>query len=297
MKKVTVIIIAYFISLMYPAPGQCTAVQDYWLKTVVLIEQEAKNEKGQPQILPIGTGFLLQSQKGYFYVVTCKHVVKNKDGSNKEGMFYRLNTKPPVSDAFDRIPINSLLKKMDVGYFLHSDGNVDIAVFPAAVNIEREDIQFITLNKFQAFDKVSTGEDIFVIGHPAGTVSGGRNLPVLRKGIVAFKNSDFACLIDSVIFPGDSGSPVITESLPFTYNKGTFNTKEVKRSQLIGMVSQQIRYQEPAISPQTGNVRVVFEENAGLSTIVASNFIEDVLGSEALKRYEEKENKPKEGQR
>lgn len=288
MKRISIILI-FLINFIYSIQGICSPIQEWWLKTIVLIEQETKNEKGQSQTTPVGTGFLLESEKGNFYIVTCKHVVKNKDGSNKGGLFYRLNTKPSINDPFDRIPIDSLLKETKGDYFLHSNENVDLVIFPVGVNPERDDVQFITLSKFEEFDKIDVGENIFVLGYPIGIISSGRNQPIVRNGIVAFKNKDFICLIDSASFPGNSGSPVIIESFPYTYDKEKFNRTEIKQSRIIGIISREIYYSEPAISPQTGNIRVTFEQNSGLSTIVTCNFIKDILKSEPLRNYEEKE--------
>jgi hypothetical protein len=41
-----------------------------------------------------------------------------------------------------------------------------------------------------------------------------------------------------------------------------------ERAMVIGIVSSYLRYQDVAISPQTGNIRVVFEENSGLASVV-----------------------------
>ena len=280
-----------FCVFIYPTQGNCSMIQEDWLKTVVLIEQEAKDEKGKSQIIPIGTGFLLRSEGGFYYVVTCRHVVKKKDGLEKKGLFYRLNTKSFIENPFHRRSINRLLDELEVAYFLHLDVNVDIAVFPIKVDVQKEDIKFATFSIFEEFENTYPGEDVFFIGYPIGTVLSERNQPVVRNGIISRKNEDRRFLIEGASFPGSSGSPVITKSLPYTYNKENrlFNLKEVKQARFIGIIYQQIRYRESAISPQTGNVRVIFEENTGLSKVIPSNFIKDILDSKAVKAYEQRE--------
>ena len=280
-----------FANFIYPVQSECSMIQEDWLKTVVLIEQEAKNEKGQSQIIPIGTGFLLRSERGFYYVVTCKHVVRKKGRLNKEGLFYRLNTRSFIDDPFHRRSINALLEELEVDYFLHPDDRVDIAVFPIKVDVRKDDIKFATFSIFEELENIYPREDVFFIGYPIGTVLSERNQPVVRNGIISRKNEDFRFLIEGASFPGNSGSPVITKSLPYTYNreKKLFNLKEVKQARFIGIIYQQIRYRESAISPQTGNVRVIFEENTGLSKVIPSNFIKDILESEPVKAYEKRE--------
>ncbi len=287
---ITFILFTTFVFLTTQASAM---IQDDWLKTVVLIEQEVKNEQGQAQYIPIGTGFLLQSKEGFFYVVTCRHVVKNKDGSNRQGLYYRLNTKSFIDNPFDRRPINPLLKDLGVDYFLHPNPAVDLALFPVKVDIKKEEIKFATLSIFEGFEEIFPGDDIFFIGYPIGTVLSERNEPVVRSGIISRKNTDNTFLIDGASFPGSSGSPVITKTLPYTYerDKKNFNLTQPKQARFIGIISQQVRYREPAISAQSGDLRVIFEENTGLSLVIPANFIVDILKSGLISSYEAKERR------
>jgi hypothetical protein len=68
--------------------------------------------------------------------------------------------------------------------------------------------------------------------------------------------------------PGNSGGPVIY-SPALKIGQG-LNSPLINDEELIGIVSSFIPYQEPAISPQTQRVRVVFEENSDLQTLFLS---------------------------
>ena len=80
-------------------------------------------------------------------------------------------------------------------------------------------------------------------------------------------------LIDSFIFPGNSGGPVVTkpEQIRIT------NTQSIMSSLLIGMVSSYIPYEEVAISEQTGKRRMVFQENSGLAVVVPIDVIQETV--------------------
>jgi hypothetical protein len=80
-------------------------------------------------------------------------------------------------------------------------------------------------------------EDVLVVGYPDGISDSKNNIPVLRRGITATPiYLDFEgrreFLIDAVIFPGSSGSPV------FVYNQGSWiNRKnEIQFGTRLGLV-------------------------------------------------------------
>jgi hypothetical protein len=76
-------------------------------------------------------------------------------------------------------------------------------------------------------------------------------------------------------YPGNSGGPVINKpdivSMP--------NTASVKKSCLLGIVSSYIIYQDVAISQQTGQPRISFQENSGLANIVPAHILKEWISS------------------
>ena len=80
-------------------------------------------------------------------------------------------------------------------------------------------------------------------------------------------------LIDSFIFPGNSGGPVVTKPEQISIT----NTQSIMSSLLIGMVSSYIPYEEVAISEQTGKRRMVFQENSGLAVVVPIDVIQETV--------------------
>jgi hypothetical protein len=53
------------------------------------------------------------------------------------------------------------------------------------------------------------------------------------------------------------------------------------RINFIGVIGKYIPYKEKAVSDQTGDVRVVFQENTGLSMVWSVHFINEIINSKA----------------
>jgi hypothetical protein len=77
-----------------------------------------------------------------------------------------------------------------------------------------------------------------------------------------------APLIDALVFPGNSGGPVITRP-ELTSIEGT---KRQNNAYLLGVVRAYVPYQDVAISQQTGRPRIAFEENSGLAEVIPMDF-------------------------
>lgn len=111
-----------------------------------------------------------------------------------------------------------------------------------------------------------------------GLVGGERNFVIVRSGVIARIRDALAgqskeFLIDTAIFPGNSGGPVVTKPEVLSIS----GTKAVDKSYLIGMVSGYVPYQNVAISTQTQRPRVIFEENSGLASVVPIDFVVEII--------------------
>ena len=160
---------------------------------------------------------------------------------------------------------------------LHPEG-FDIAVTQVSTRIlKNEGIDFValkgdenTVSRDEARDhQIGEGDGIFVLGFPLGLARIDRNYTIVRHGIIAriqdwLQGHAGEFLIDSSIFPGNSGGPVFTkpEHIHIT------GTRSFAQCSLIGMVSSYVPYQESAVSTQTGKVRMTFEENSGLGVVI-----------------------------
>lgn len=75
------------------------------------------------------------------------------------------------------------------------------------------------------------------------------------------------------MFPGNSGGPVVTKPEVVAIE----GTKPVGASYLIGVVAGYVPYRDVAISAQTQKVRIIFEENSGLASVIPIDYVEEVI--------------------
>jgi hypothetical protein len=105
-----------------------------------------------------------------------------------------------------------------------------------------------------------------------------RNYVVIRGGWIArirelLQGGSDHFLIDAAVFPGNSGGPVVSRPEIVALA----NTKSSDRSYLIGVVRAYVPYRDVAVSAQTGQTRVVFEENSGLAAVHPVDLIEETI--------------------
>ncbi|HEY1018925.1 MAG TPA: serine protease [Sediminibacterium sp.] len=228
----------------------------------------------------IGTGFLVidREKEEQLFVVTNKHVI-----ASQKDVIIRFNSVAGVIFDFP-VNLNDGTKDHWTG---HPNAEIDVSIIPIPADI-------IAKNKLQAepielgsecatkqflIDKgIGEGEDIYVVGYPMSQVDSSNSFPIVRKGIISKirhctiqNNKDFT--IDALVFPGNSGGPVFLEQLEVN-----FEEKEITRKKfLIGVVKSYIPYRDHALSAQTQQLRVVFEENSGLAHVeLADRVIETV---------------------
>ncbi len=227
----------------------------------------------------VGTGTLVgrpYSQNGdgkkrcHIFLVTNRHVLKKLTT-----LVIRFNPRD-ASEAKDYdIPLmdangNTLWKS-------HPDEEVDLAGlgmdadFLESENIRYEyfnlDDQVMGLAEMKTRG-VSEGDFVYTLGFPMGIVDVDRLYVIARMGCIARLRDtlegyrkDF--LIDAFIFPGNSGGPVLYKP-EVTSIEGTAS---VGKAAFIGIVAGYLTFRDSAISHQTGAVRMIFEENAGLAIV------------------------------
>ncbi len=172
-------------------------------------------------------------------------------------------------------------------WFAHPDPKIDLAVAcPLITKLRAEGIRFSYFREDSDASGVdackaagvSEGDGIFVLGFPMGDVGVEQNFVIVRHGTIARirdalarKSAEF--VLDSFIFPGNSGGPVVTR--PETAAAEILGPP--LDCQLIGVVKSYTPYKDIAVSLQTGHTRVVFEENSGLSQAHPVDFIKDII--------------------
>ncbi len=222
---------------------------------------------GRPYAIPADTG----GARYHVFLVTNRHVLKKLNT-----MVLRFNP----CDSGEARDFDIPLLDAHTGAPLwrgHPDEEVDIAALGVDVDfLLQEGIRhdFFNLDN-QAMDLdemtqrgVSEGDFIYTLGFPMGIVDTDRLYVIARMGCLARLRDTLAghrkdYLIDSSIFPGNSGGPVLYKP-EITRIEGT---SSVGKAAFIGIVAGYLTFRDTAISHQTGSARVIFEENAGLAVV------------------------------
>ena len=251
-----------------------------WVGTGFIAGKPMNKHKNQKSHNP-------QDQTKYSYrifLVTNKHLIENE-----RAILLRFNDVQGLNAIDFRIE----LKTNDKPPIWHGHPNqdIDVAVLPinpnhltqnkAQLSFFDLDLHALTTKKMKEMG-VSEGDPIFLLGYPMGNVSipGNYNFVISRSGSIArirdvLNGSQTSFLIDASVFPGNSGGPVVIRP-EMVAIKGT---SPINTSALIGIVKSYIPFRDVAASLQTGQHRIIFEENSGLAVVETVDSIEETINS------------------
>ncbi|MEN9558184.1 MAG: hypothetical protein RL141_553 [Candidatus Parcubacteria bacterium] len=267
-------------------------IPPHYLNSIVSIEVEGKNEKGELQKTSIATGFLVGKATGEtndrgplyrLFMVTNRHVFHNKrtDRFLKE-VFFRFNTLDNKSHYFK---VDLLKADGTPLWSMHANDRVDLAVLPISFSaIQDAKIEyyfFVESDLFYAKDfkdkNISTGDGLFVLGFPMSISGKTKNFVIVRQGVIARVDEEvleeFFYYIDASAYPGNSGGPVIHKPEVISINGTSSNSS----AGLIGVISSGETYSDVAISQQTGEAKVIFTEQTGLVRVVPVELIYEII--------------------
>jgi S1-C subfamily serine protease len=259
------------------APRHTSQLDLDWLDAVVSVEREVTDPRSKATTwLPVGTGFLIQTNAKRVALVTAKHVAALADGGPlKPRLGYRLSGKNK-----DALITDEWLKTQGAGEWVaSSDEDVALRLFVAAPGIV---LTSIPESAFINTDTLEPGAPLVVLGFPQGLRSDTLSRTIARRGMLAgLEHGRF--IIDAFVFPGTSGGPVIY--LPAFQMESAILAEEsplIGEEKLIGVVVDYIPYTDIAISPQTQHTRVTFEENSGLAHVVSIDAVRALLQAPAF---------------
>lgn len=249
-----------------------------------------KNKNGET--IWVATGFMVgrfegndsQGKEKYsVYLITNKHVVENFTDIELQ---YNLNNNAT----------NISLTLLNKGTKLYSEhNNKDIDIVAKKVNINQAIQNGINITFFSLKDMALTLADMkntgvcdgtfaYVLGFPVGInnklVDNILKDPICRLGCIAkiehlyhSANNDNKYFIDSNVFPGNSGGPIINRPEIVSLDGTNSNSS----SMLIGIVSAYLPYSEVLYSKQTQRNRMITEENSGLAVVFPVDFIKETV--------------------
>jgi hypothetical protein len=248
---------------------------------------------GRPVLIEIankssGSGFYINTDDAVWFA-TAKHVLFDKKGGllgeTAELVSYGLN-----DDVGTALEVD--LKTLIAANLVRASKLGDAAVIKIAiateptrqerqvipspgVNIKRKGPDAIygtALSDMRTYDDIAIGNDVIVFGYPSSiglaiSPQVDSKRPLLRKGIVAGKNSKLRTLImDCEVFPGNSGGPVIEVERYFAQSN----------FRVIGIISQFIPFDNSGWSAAIGGNATVL--NSGYSVATPVDFVIELIG-------------------
>ncbi|HTP54997.1 MAG TPA: serine protease [Thermoplasmata archaeon] len=214
------------------------------------------------------------------YLVTNRHVV-----IGKTRVLLRFNPKggAPAKEYMAAL-VDGSGKPI---WFAPSDPQVDVAVVPIDyAMIENDGIQtaaFLSDRHVADISKmfgagITEGDFVYVLGFPFGDVGDQRSFVITRGGVLARIGDALArrtayFLVDALVFPGNSGGPVVSKPEAVAIQ----GTQGHTSADLIGVIAGYIPYRDAAVSEQTGLVRIIFEDNSGLSLAYPIDYVTEAI--------------------
>lgn len=256
-----------------------------YLKTLVAIGVEEKN-KFSCQATGFLIGFIAKNSKKpekkeyYIYLVTNRHVFEEK-----RFVDLRFNTKNGSVKIFSQ---SLSFDNNEPRWLSHRNKKVDLALLSVNPEILQEnsiEFNYIPEDIFAYYRNfqnlgIEAGDELYILGFPLGFSGNLKNFACVKWGIISRIDKEIikeekAFFIDSSIFPGNSGGPVIIRPEIASLDK----TKSVNTSYLIGVVSAYIPFIDKHISMQTKNVVSIVEENSGLAFVVPMDYVRQIFNN------------------
>jgi hypothetical protein len=270
---------------------------------------EIRDGKATTRWVATGTGFFygrlskpdpdLAKRQYDVYLVTAKHVLDEWKAQQASGPAKGLL----LSELMVRVnPIDITSRATDIAVSEFKDKGTDWTGNPEGKDVSVIPVNFDVLRQkafgvaFFADDemaagvpklkdlKVAAGDGVVVLGFPMGIVGDWHNAVIVKSGVIARIDDTLISrsetfLIDALVFPGNSGGPVLLrpEIVSIT------GTPPQNKSYLIGMVVSYQPYIDVAVSQQTQHPRVTFEENSGLASVLPTDYIASAIMADQKK--------------
>lgn len=267
-------------------------IPSFFLDAVVALSVESVNNEKHC----IGTGFIVARKEknnpelSTYYIVTNKHVIQNQ-----RYIYVRFNSLGETLVKDYRV---DLYDENNMPTFsAHPHDKTDVIAFqilPQTLINDKSiwgafdlDDHALILEQMHSTG-VEEGTLVYALGFPMDLVDTIK-APICRLGCISrvkdafvLKKSTPTFLVDAQTFPGNSGGPIISRPEPVSIGGTPHNSS----ANLIGILSAYIPYRETLYSQQTGNARMIQEENSGLTIVHPVDRIKEVVELE-WKRIEQ----------
>ena len=200
-----------------------------------------------------GTGFFVEDANKHYMGITCKHVVISF-----------VNAKKPFYAGFDTDK-GYLRLECEISYM---SNKYDVAILKFKKSKTQDQVKVKNLVFPATFidtdnSSIVEGRGVVIAGYPLSLgIEDDKNNPVIRIGIIAqFTGKDYL-LVDGLISPGNSGSPVYS----LKHNEG----------KLVGMVTSYIN-DNITLYNKSGNITAALPYNSGLARVITMKTIKEIV--------------------
>lgn len=241
----------------------------------------------------VGTGVVMVApgqKEGLPWLVTAKHLLydpaKNWDPDSIQIRFNWFDKKP----VDEYMGITMKLKENNKHLWLaHQDASVDLVALPLGISIKdagRPSVDPVPIQIYAGATDLYEGASILVFGYPGAVGPAYWTSAVLRTGIVAWISPENPLsntfLIDSLVFPGNSGGPVF--KVPTGVDQyGNLNVGG--KVAFLGIISQGRKEANPLYAGDRtiemqgpkGPVKVVSEQWVGVGVVEPASKVKELL--------------------
>jgi len=253
MKKLYLFIYTIIYLIISPSKSLCESWLDKWQNCTVALgvidtvefisSNNTINKKAIFKVIGSGAIFYVKLDTIVIpTLVTAKHVFyKPSDNWQPDSIRIRFSwfENKPIDEYFG---INLLLYQNNhKKWFAHPDSAVDLACYPLLLGNEigTKKIPILPYNLFATKEDIFQGASILVFGYPGSVGMEFWTKALLRDGIISWTaptNPDSnKILIDSNVFPGNSGGPVFLRPTGMDKNGNFVLGNKVK---FLGIVSE-----------------------------------------------------------
>ena len=261
------------------------------------------NEKGKFEFN--GTGFIctipFDSTGVWAYLVTAKHVVINENTDKPfDNIVVRINS---LNDSSYSIPFKIVANGLQKNIFFNPDTSVDLVVFGIALDINvlkwasiGDNLMFKSKKDFDT-SYVKEGTNIFYTGMFSPYLGYKKNVPIIRFGKMSLITDEKLLwdsaknelsnlfLVETTTFGGNSGSPVFSYDLPYRFIDTLNHHDPLKDSvKFIGIIKGSYLENVPIGFKQTSNMIPTYTSNVGISGVIPSYFLYEILYGSELKK-------------
>ena len=132
----------------------------------------------------------------------------------------------------------------------------------------------------QNYEDIEATSDIIVVGYPRGFYDNTNLFPIVKSGIVASRwgagfNGNPYFLIDAKLFPGSSGSVVISKPNAIMVKNGEVMFAQEKQFAFLGIFSGEPTYQEAPVA--IGDLTITQSSGFNLGIVWYAHLVDEII--------------------